>query len=50
MTSIFCSRFFEFMVEDGYAAANPFRMIKKSGRYSDDVQDEGVTRALTPLQ
>lgn len=45
-----CSRFFEFMVEDGYAAANPFRMIKKSGRYSDDVQDEGVTRALTPLQ
>jgi site-specific recombinase XerD len=45
-----CSRFFEFMVEDGYSAANPFRMIKKSGRYSNDIQDEGVTRALTPLQ
>ena len=24
-----CSRFFEFMVEDGTVAANPFRMIKK---------------------
>ena len=45
-----CSRFFEFMVEDGYAVANPFRMIKKSGRNSDNVQDEGITRALTPLQ
>ncbi|RMS90503.1 Site-specific recombinase, phage integrase protein [Pseudomonas coronafaciens pv. oryzae] len=44
------SRFFEHLVEDGAAAANPFRMIKKKGQNRSTPQKEGAHRALTPLQ
>lgn len=44
------SRFFEHLVEDGAAAANPFRMIKKKGLSRGIPQEEGAHRALTPLQ
>ena len=45
-----CSRFFEYMVEDGTVAANPFRMIKKKSLSRRVPQEDGVNRALTPLQ
>ncbi len=45
-----CSRFFEYMVEDGTVAANPFRMIKKKSLSRRAPQEDGVNRALTPLQ
>ncbi|GFZ58665.1 integrase [Pseudomonas amygdali pv. eriobotryae] len=45
-----CSRFFEYMVEDGTVAANPFRMIKKKSLSRGTPQEEGTNRALTPLQ
>lgn len=45
-----CSRFFEYMVEDGTVAANPFRMIKKKSLSRGTPQEEGTSRALTPLQ
>lgn len=45
-----CSRFFEYMVEDGSVAANPFRMIKKRSVSGGAPQKEAVNRALTPLQ
>jgi site-specific recombinase XerD len=45
-----CSRFYEFLIEDGGAAANPFRMLKKSKRFTDDTFDVTSGRALTPLQ
>lgn len=45
-----CSRFFEYMIEDGTAAANPFRMIKKRTLNRGTPQEEGSNRALTPLQ
>jgi hypothetical protein len=45
-----CSRFFEYMVEDGTVAANPFRMIKKKKPSRGVPQEEGANRALTPLQ
>jgi site-specific recombinase XerD len=45
-----CSRFFEYMVEDGTVAANPFRMIKKKNPSRGVPQEEGANRALTPLQ
>ncbi|OLU17773.1 integrase [Pseudomonas sp. PA1(2017)] len=45
-----CSRFYEFLIEDGAAQANPFRMIKKAGRSNDVPEDISATRALTPLQ
>lgn len=45
-----CSRFFEYMVEDGTVAANPFRMIKKKSLNRGTPQEEGTNRALTPLQ
>ena len=45
-----CSRFYEFLIEDGGAAANPFRMLKKSNRFTDDTFDVTSGRALTPLQ
>ncbi len=44
------SRFFEHLVEDGAAATNPFRMIKKKGQNRSTPQEEGAHRALTPLQ
>lgn len=44
------SRFFEHLVEDAAAAANPFRMIKKKGLPRGTPQEEGAHRALTPLQ
>lgn len=44
------SRFFEYLVEDGAVAANPFRMIKKKGQNRSTPQEEGAHRALTPLQ
>ncbi|WP_415756346.1 tyrosine-type recombinase/integrase [Pseudomonas sp. LT1P18] len=45
-----CSRFFEYMVEDGTVTANPFRMIKKKSLIRGTPQEEGTNRALTPLQ
>jgi site-specific recombinase XerD len=45
-----CSRFFEYMIEDGTVAANPFRMIKKRTLNRGTLQEEGSNRALTPLQ
>ncbi|MBO9549233.1 hypothetical protein [Pseudomonas sp.] len=45
-----CSRFFEYIIEDGTAAANPFRMIKKRTLNRGAPQEEGSNRALTPLQ
>lgn len=47
---IVCSRFFEFLIEDGVAAANPFRMLKKVNRLAEEGHDVASTRALTPLQ
>jgi site-specific recombinase XerD len=44
------SRFFEHLVEDRAAAANPFRMIKKKGQTRSTPHEEGAHRALTPLQ
>ena len=44
-----CSRFYEYMVEDGSVAANPFRMIKKKNNRTA-LQEDGAHRALTPLQ
>ncbi len=38
------------MIEDGTAAANPFRMIKKRTLNRGTPQEEGSNRALTPLQ
>lgn len=48
--STICSVFYEFMIENGTAQSNPFRMIKKSGRSVDIPDDIGMSRALTPLQ
>lgn len=45
-----CSRFYEFQFEDGEAASNPFRMLKKSSRFNDETFEAASERALTPLQ
>lgn len=45
-----CSRFFEYMVEDGVVAANPFRMIKKRSLSRGAPEEENSNRSLTPLQ
>lgn len=45
-----CSRLFEYMIEDGTAAANPFRMIKTRTLNRGTPQEEGSNRALMPLQ
>lgn len=44
------TRFFEYLVEEGAVAGNPFRLIKKKGANAGTPQDEGAHRALTPLQ
>lgn len=44
------TRFFEYLVEDGTVAGNPFRLIKKKGGNAGTPQEEGANRALTPLQ
>jgi site-specific recombinase XerD len=45
-----CSRFYEFQIEDGEAASNPFRMLKRSSRFNDETFEATSERALTPLQ
>ncbi|MDS5901425.1 hypothetical protein RLE89_00605, partial [Streptococcus pneumoniae] len=45
-----CSRFYEFLVEDGFAQTNPFRLLKKGNRFSTEALGVTSSRALTPLQ
>jgi hypothetical protein len=45
-----CSRFYEFLIEDGFAQTNPFRLLKKGNRFSTQELEVASSRALTPLQ
>ncbi|QOH69632.1 hypothetical protein IGB31_18845 [Pseudomonas putida] len=45
-----CSRFYEFLVEDGFAQTNPFRLFKKDNRLSTQVLEVTSSRQLTPLR
>lgn len=45
-----CSRFYEFLIEDGFTQANPFRLLKKGNRFSTQELEVASSRALTPLQ
>ncbi|MDF3201818.1 site-specific integrase [Pseudomonas sp. 1912-s] len=45
-----CSRFYEYLVEDGFSETNPFRLLKKGNRFSGQEFELSSSRALTPLQ
>lgn len=45
-----CSRFYEYLVEDGFSETNPFRLLKKGNRFSGQDFELSSSRALTPLQ
>lgn len=45
-----CSRFYEYLVEDGFSETNPFRLLKKGNRFSGQELEVPTSRALTPLQ
>lgn len=45
-----CSRFYEYLVEDGFSETNPFRLLKKGNRFSGQELEVSTSRALTPLQ
>ncbi|MBV6659689.1 site-specific integrase [Pseudomonas yamanorum] len=45
-----CSRFYEYLVEYGLSETNPFRLLKKGNRFSEQELEISTSRALTPLQ
>ncbi len=52
MSNVFkvASGFYEYLVEEELASANPFRKVAKKGQYNSSQQESNSSRALTPLQ